>query len=445
VPDPGTGVPYSIEETVPMLSKPSQALMISNIWETADVPHRQLIESFVKNEPCSKDTRIISSFPDMRYLLHFSKYTLKLRDEVLHAEHNSHWFMPGKTPVEIADAVCNYASNTDEVLEIDYSNLDGTVSAWCQRNIMNAVYKRYFIKDFHDELDGYLSNLISCPARSKRFGFRYDAGPGVKSGSPTTCDANTILNGYVQFYAVCRYYGSSLSRELRFLQIGLAFGDDSLFSARYKKGVNQGAAHLGLKVKLESYKPEEGVVFLARVYPDPTSTATTFQDPLRTLRKLHITTRNPSIPLADAAYDRMAGYLITDPHTPLVSNYCRAMQRIYGPQVLDHEKRLARKSKDVEKPYWYSAESNSWPQAKADIPLMLQCMSARTGIPEEEIRSMSDVLDDLQNPCDTPTFNRDFESYPWKGTVYPDGSIGESVDHRSLELKRKLVDRHGRS
>lgn len=444
VPEPNTGVPYSIEETVPMLGKPSQVLMIQNIWDTADVEPRKLIESFVKNEPCKKDGRIISSFPDMRYLLHFSKFTLKLRDEVLHAEHNNHWFMPGKTPADIADEVCRYVSGVDDPMEIDYVNYDGRVSAWCQRNIMNAAYKRYFDPAFHAELDGYLNTLISCPARSKRFGFRYDAGPGVKSGSPTTCDANTILNGYMQYYAVRRYYGQSLPRELAFQQVGLAFGDDSLFSSKFKKFVNAGSDHLGMEVKCEVYKPDEGIVFLARVFPDPLSTASSFQDPLRTLRKLHVTTRNPSIPIADAAYDRCTGYLVTDALTPLVSNYCNAMVRVYGPEVASHEKRIARKTRDREKPYWYSAEANSWPQAEADIPLMTKCMSARTGIPEDKISEMSDALDSLESPWDSPTYNREAEAFPWKGTVYPDGTPGEAVDHRSIQRKQQLTNQHGR-
>ena len=80
----GTGVPYELEEVVLELQKPSQVLGVKQIWETVDVEPRRLIEAFLKNEQCMKDGRIISSFPDMRYLLLFSAYTLKCRDEVLH-------------------------------------------------------------------------------------------------------------------------------------------------------------------------------------------------------------------------------------------------------------------------------------------------------------------------------------------------------------------------
>ena len=444
IPEPGVGVPYSVEETATMLSKPSQALMIKNIWDTADVEPRKLIEAFVKNEPCKKDGRIISSFPDMRYLLHLSKFSLKMRDEALHAEHNSHWFMPGKTPAQIADEVCRYVAHVEDPMEIDYANHDGKVSPWCQRNVVNAAYKRYFHPKYHAELDAYLNTLISCPARSKRFGFRYDAGPGIKSGSPTTCDGNTILIGYGMYYAIRRLFGNSLSPQDAFLLIGLAFGDDCLFAARFRKMINAMANHLGLEAKCEVYKPDEGIVFLARVFPDPLHTATSFQDPLRTLRKLHITTRNPSVPLADAAYDRCIGYLVTDPYTPLVSDYCKAMVRLYGPRVASHARREARQTKDREKPYWYSDESSSWPQAEADRPLMMDCLSARTGIPLEDIHALSNQLENLEEPWDSPTYNREAEPYPWKGTVYPDGTPGESVDPRSLEKKRKLAIKHGR-
>ena len=140
------------------------------------------------------------------------------------AELNSHWFCPGLTPSQISDRVQEYCAGVEFPLEGDFSNFDGSVSAWCQRHVMNAVYHRYF--GYDPDLVSYTDMLISCPARAKRFGFRYEAGFGVKSGSPTTCDLNTVLNAFIQ-YAAVRMTMTELPPADAYRLIGLAFGDAS--------------------------------------------------------------------------------------------------------------------------------------------------------------------------------------------------------------------------
>ena len=238
--------------------------------------------------------------------------------------------MPGGTPSTIAASVCEYAAQVPNLIEGDYSNFDGTVSAWAQENIMSAVYHLWFAEQFHNELKSYTRKLVSCPARAKRFGFKYEAGVGVKSGSPTTCDLNTVLNAYLMYCAV-RMSCPDLEPLEAFGQLGLAFGDDSLFDALYANNWRKAVKALGMSLKIETCYPTTGVTFLARVYPDPLVTRTSFQDPLRTFRKLHLSLRDPHVPLADAAYDRVEGYLSTDAYSPVVGKYCAAVMRWYAP------------------------------------------------------------------------------------------------------------------
>jgi len=269
VPDVGNGFPYSLEETRDKLDKPAQRLAVNQIWDTVDSDVRRQIEGFIKNEPTNKSSRMISSFADMRYILKFSAYTHRFRDEILHHERNKHWFMPGRTPKEIADKVVEYVGSVREPIEGDFSNFDGTVSPWCQRSVMNAAYHRYFDRNLvQKELKGYTDMLVTCPAKSKAFGFRYDSGPGVKSGSPTTCDLNTILNAFIQ-YSALRLKNKFLNPEEAYNSIGPCFGDDMLFDRQYEKQLVKVVQSIGMTIKIERYIPERGLCFLARVFIDP--------------------------------------------------------------------------------------------------------------------------------------------------------------------------------
>jgi len=439
VPHEGVGVPYSLEETATMLDKPSQVLAVKQVWETADMEPRRLIESFVKNEPCAKSPRIISSYADMRYLLSFSRFTLAFRDEVLHAEHNQHWFCPGSTPQGIADKVTEYVRSVETPIEGDYSNMDGTVSEWLQRHVMNATYHRHFAAEYRAELTRYTEMLIRCPARAKRFGFRYDAGCGVKSGGPTTCDCNSHVPCFCMYCAI-RIVMPELTPEEAFRLVGLCFGDDSLFEERFRRKFVQVAEDLGLLLKVERFKPETGVTFLARVFPDPFKTNTSFQDPLRTWRKLHMTFRDPTIRLADAATDRLEGYLVTDPFSPVTSAYARAMTRYYGSESPEKasalEVRQARRSATREKPYWLTV-GGSWPQAEEDFELMLQCAAARTGFDAETLRATHHQLEETHDPWGDFTLTSDPEVSHLVGTLDEDAQPAEgTVDLRIFQHDR---------
>ncbi|WGZ60543.1 protein A, partial [Nodaviridae sp.] len=439
VPEPiaHTGVPYSLEETAAELTKPAQVLGVRQIWETVDVPPRRLIESFLKNEPCMKSGRIISSFPDMRYLLMFSAFTLKFRDEVFHSERHEHWFLPGKTPVQIAQRLQEYVAGIDEPAETDFSNFDGTVSKWMQRNVMNAIYLRYFDQHFHAELQPYLDMLVTCPARAKRFSFRYDPGVGVKSGAPTTCDLNSAANAFTEYCSI-RKTMPDVPPEWVLHMLGPKFGDDGITERRLTKGVNWVCDQLGLKMKVERYEPDKGLTFLARVFPDITNSITSFQDPLRTWRKLHLTTRDPNVPLYSAAVDRLEGYLTTDRLTPITGDYSSRLVELYSGEAATDKKRDERKSKDKEKPYWLTV-GGAWPQAAEDVPLMETCIAARIGMDVEELRLWRARIQAMDTPWAPINTDRETVESEYKNTLDSDGLPAEGpVDERNYERMQNV-------
>jgi hypothetical protein len=427
----GTGIPYSLGECMAMLNKPTQIAAVKRIIETIDIEPRANIESFVKNEPTNKPNRIISSFGDTRYLLFLSSYTLRFRDEVLHPSPKiNRWFSPGRTPNEIVQQVRDYVASLDDTpIEGDYSSFDGTVSAWLQTNVINAAYLRYY--GFNEDLSKLLSGLISAPAKTKRFSFRYEAGPGIKSGSPTTCDGNSMLNGFLMYCAVRKTY-PELTPSQAMDQIGLAFGDDSVFSAKYSRNFQRVAKEVGMELKAVKYDPEQGLTYLARVFIDPYTTDTTMQDPVRTLRKLHLTARNATVPLPDAALDRIEGFEVTDGITPIISDYILAVKRWYTPLANNKCVRDKRADKYVDKPYWLFEEgaTKSWPQHVFDFDLMLAVFLNRTGVSLEIYEKMRDHIQATSQlePSSLLTLNLDLElSTTYVGTVLPDANIGGPV------------------
>nr|QYF49895.1 MAG: hypothetical protein [Yunnan forest noda-like virus] len=422
VPEPGEGVPFEWDEVADTFRKPNQQAAMRSIYESMGDDAQEMIKGFIKNEPTMKPSRLISSFSDFRFILQFSAYTLSFREHVLHAEHCRHFFCPSLTPQEIARKVLEYACDVGDPMEGDFTNFDGSVSDWLQDNVGNAAYLRYFAPKYHVHLRKFLDMLRNCDAKAKHFGFRYRAGPGIKSGSPTTCDINTIINAFQMYCAIRKTYPFLTPKEAFYL-VGLAFGDDSLFSARFKRAWAWVAQHLGMKLKCEVYDPLVGLSFLARVYPKPFESISSFQDPLRTMRKLHLTSRNRTVPLCDAAMDRVEGYLSMDSLTPIIGNYCRLIQRSYAGQVVSEHARLTRADRNLDKPHWFVSTGEGWPQFEEDVPDMRVVLAHRIGLSEGAVLQYDQYLGGLPNASDLqPIIRDDGKAWPYEGCILLDGT-----------------------
>jgi len=426
-----TLIPLTIGETIERLNKPSQVLQCRAVFEFLGIEPRELIDSFNKNEPGMKSSRIISGFADIQFIIKVSRYTFAYADVILKAEHNKHWYLPGRPPIQIVDRVCEFTGESGgQVAETDYSNLDGRVSEWMQRNIGQRSMVDAFLPEYRDEIISYYNTLINCPARAKRFGFRYEAGPGVKSGSPTTTQDNSKYSGCVQYVALSFQYPYATPEQL-WAMMGPISGDDGICHSSIASTIGKAAKAFGLEVKVEKYNPEIGLCFLSRVYIDPLNTTTTMQDPLRTLRKLHITTRDPTIPIDDAACDRVEGYLCTDALTPLIGDYCRMVLRLRGPNVKSETARAERRSRNKEKPFWLTCDG-SWPQLEEDVPLMKYVISKRTGIDEDKMDTIIGTLRTMTDIWEPITY--DTQESNVKNTIDEEGITPGSVDESLAKL-----------
>jgi len=325
----------------------------------------------------------------------------------------------------------DYAAGVDEIGETDFENLDGTTSKWLQMQVYVACMLRYYHPDYHFAIREYANYLLSIPAFAKRFNFKYEPGEGVKSGNPATCDGNTHTNGFEE-YCCIRETFSHLTTFECFCLIGPKFGDDGLTRKELKRAHTKICDQLGLRMKFETCLPDTGVTFLARVYVDPWTTSTTMQDPLRTWRKLHLTARDPNVPLETAALDRLDGYMVTDRFTPITSDYCQMIQRNFIMKVAEDTKRAQRLSKDREKTYWLT-KGGAWPQDPNDYDLMFDCISARTGFDKDVLEEFRLHLQQLNNPWELRSLNRNEEPCPYKDTLDEDALPTEPLDARQIQ------------
>ena len=147
------------------------------------------------------------------------------------------WFDPGKTCDQIIEGVNDFfIRNNFDVVETDYTNMDGMTSEWTQLHECLAPLLKIFDVKHHQEITYLCNGLIYSAARTKRFFVYYYPGPGVKSGSPTTTLFNTIFNAVYEGNAI-HLTRPDFTYEQVADEIGPKYGDDGLMRACYAKNM----------------------------------------------------------------------------------------------------------------------------------------------------------------------------------------------------------------
>lgn len=297
------------------------------------------------------------------------------------------WYIPGATPVEISQRLSSFVHDKDEIISLDFSRFDGSLSPFL-RQFARCAYRRYFGN--REELEKLLNDEIGAKAVTK-FGLAYDVGSSRLSGSPTTTDENTMI---AAFYLYCVFNWHSPDVKLDGIP-GMVYGDDVLMAGIDEKTLTDVASAMGLRVTYQVIKYGEAVPFLGRYFINPWVTTTSIQDPLRSLGKLHLTT-NKTAPLAFCAHSKADGYLVTDGRTPLIREYCLYIKEKHGAvDEAAYAKYLLSSEADI--PWW--ATSNSWPQDEHDGAAMEELMCKLLAISSAELL---EIVQSLRAGCVRP-------------------------------------------
>lgn len=346
----GVGSPVSVDEVRREQCTAQQRARYKMSEATLNCNPSNRLQAFIKAEPYSSvnDPRNITTMaPELTVML--SCYTMAFKNSVLKG---LSWFGPGKTPKQTVNELYRIGRKCKEWLVVDYSRLDGTVSEFLQRNVMMAAYMRWVAPDYRAELQHCLNQVFIQQGRTAH-NIKFEPGYGTRSGSPVTTDGNTMICAYVVY---CALRNLGYSSKSAFKDIGLVYGDDGAFAAlpglaEQLQGVS-GA--LGLQIKLDTVSNNEPVSYLGRYFVDPLTTYDSFQDPVRTLGKVHLTA-NKSVSVNQALANKAHGYLATDAKTPLIGTWARKVIELTGlkPKGLLREEQ--------------HKLSNAWPQRNADL------------------------------------------------------------------------------
>lgn len=428
----GTGCPVSYDYVQEKQNTAVQRARAERerMWLGTDPEFR--VKAFQKRETYAKvtDPRNISTVPGDQ-LARLSQFTYAFKEDVL-KKHK--WYQPCNTPQEIAACVQELCDYFEKIEENDQERFDGHHSRWIRVNVEFASYKCWVRQEYRNEVSALLRSELRAKAVTKS-GFRYNTGNTRLSGSSVTTDGNTGNNGFMNF-CVARLSGLE-PHEIKWHHIGLCFGDDG------GRGFSNGlfakvCQDLGFRVKTIIRTKGEPFVFLGRVFLDPWNSNLSIQDPVRTIRKLHLTMTSNDVPAHIAAASRALGYLATDATTPIIGSYCRAVLRCISWTMDEFRQNSCvpwnNRQWDAElikdKPYWaqhtdlYS--NGSWPTAEIDLAYEYVASQFMTSV--EALKDIEDVLQNAES----------FEEFPFR--VLHAVTTSTIVAQKSTDVGHPLTD-----
>jgi len=376
---PNVGTPLSVDEVRQAQATTQQRARFKQVEATLTTTPANRLQAFIKAEAYAKITdprNITTMAPELTIML--SSYTLAFKNACLKA---LKWYGPGRNPTQTVRSLADlcrpgwFSKSTSEWICIDYSRLDGTVSEFLQKHVMMAAYMRWVAPEYKAELRHCLMQVFKQTGVTAN-GVKFEPGYGTRSGSPQTTDGNTMICAYV-VYCSLRNLGHSASAAAK--GIGLVYGDDGAQPnipglAEQLKATSE---KLGLSIKMSIVGEGEPLPYLGRYFVDPMTSKDSFQDPMRTLSKLHISA-NKSVTPAQALANKAHGYSVTDRMTPIIGTWSRKVIELTG---LDPKGLLREEQHKM---------SNAWPQT--DRESISRAMAQVLKIDQSELEALDEKV-----------------------------------------------------
>lgn len=421
----GIGVPWTVAQVLEEQNSAAQKGRYNTVRETISLQSGNKLAAFVKHEAYGAPNaprNITTCSPEITTLM--STYTYAFKNAVLKS---CKFYAPGMTPDEIVAEMAKIVANG--AVTTDFNRFDGSISEWLQHNIVAATYARWIRPEHRPEFKRYFKGVFTKRARTQN-GVRYDAGSGTRSGSPITTDGNTLINGFV-YYCAARVLGKAPNDAIS--SIGLLCGDDGISPRMVGKveALKLVCTDLGLSVAVSEQEcgPYQ---FCGRYFIDPTIVPDSFQDPVRTIAKIHLSA-SMGVTREQAAANKAAGYMVTDAKTPLIGDWARRVLEItqLAPRSLSHEERYKM--------------NHAWPQTDAE--LILDHVAGLLGLTRAEIEQRREAIRNATSLDDMPAV------YDTNPSVKIDAVVGEEIRrspsgshitmHQTENVKRISRDANG--
>ena len=347
----GTLIPVEIERVYECQVRPSQRANLERSL-VMEVDERKVLHTFMKREAYGdiNDPRIISPLrPALKR--EYSRFIYAL---ALIVKQKS-WYAFSKTPREVAERVAEQARRARSHLVLsDFSRFDGTVSP-ILRVLEEVTLCTAFRSEYIQEITEHHMGQYNRRAVGS-FGVKYDTGFARLSGSPETSIFNTIINAFVAYAALrkTRQVGEFFTPKEAHGRLGIYGGDDGITCDIDVETYTHVAEELGLRLTAEPIMRNDvrgnHVKFLARVYSPEIwhGCVDSCCDITRQLSKFHTTpVMDMSVSASDKLCEKARSFLLTDPNTPIIGDFCRRVAAVPDVDKRAHVLNLTRANRAI--------------------------------------------------------------------------------------------------
>lgn len=321
--------PWSLEQVVASQQRPLQKIRNEREkwWWRIVKPLK--VAAMIKVEPVANGgpVRNISTC-EVTFNLGLGRYMLAAAE---YLKMSTHWYTAGKNPQDTAKRVCEVVGRARrnqgvrEVCCADVSKMDAGKNPYLIAHLTTTIYARLFGAS-EEELKQLRLDEASATAHTAE-GDAYSVGASQLSGSCTTTIDNTITNAFISYYA---YRLEGIDPETAYNNLGAYVGDDSV-SNNSATSVEEAGRQLGYVIKAEMISEHEPVPFLSRFFYDAwVGGLASVQDPVRLMRKIHISIAPPTYPVEQACVDKLKGLMELDKGVTLYRNLYRTATRLTG-------------------------------------------------------------------------------------------------------------------
>jgi len=352
--------PTDDDEVLTRQNKPTQRRTFANMHGM--IPKR-LVKMFQKSEAYAnvKDPRAISIVDPVdkreysRFMYAFEKVLKK-----------QPWYAFSKTPRHVAARVAQILADAETAANTDFNRFDGHGS-----NVMRDLERQVIMRAFHPRHHAVLLDLHRGQHNLKAyatFDSKYHTGFSRASGSPETSVFNTLVNAFVAFLArrMSKRDGLFIGPVEAYERLGIYGGDDGLTADIGQAKYIKAATMIGQQLTIEPIKRGcAGIKFLARVYSPEVwfGNENSTCDVKRQLVKFHTTVKlNTNVTPAMKLLEKARGFILSDPNTPIIGDFCQAVLRVHGSPILPNDPTIPVRSWLSHYPadQQYSNERDQW-------------------------------------------------------------------------------------
>lgn len=342
-------VPWSVDKYQQHLRTSTQKKKFEKYQYDLDVPDHVHVSSFQKTESYAKitDPRNISTFPTA-HNAHLGQFVLAASETFV----NLPWYGPGKHPKDTARRLADICCKSSSLVSSDGSRQDGSTSAFL-RSVYESLMKNVFHPQYHNMLIKSLKAELDAKAHTVH-GVKYSLNGSVGSGSSDTSQINTFVDAFICYSALrCELTSSGIITPLAaFELLGLYYSDDGVTPQLSATTLRYVASKFGMVFESEIVETGMPLKYLGRIYLDPWTTQTSIADVPRQLAKLHLTLCPDTVPREVILRRRAEAYKITDPNTPILSEWSDGVLRIAKIIDIKHYNLMASK----EDSFWMQFE-----------------------------------------------------------------------------------------